>query len=439
MLETVPLRRQRDYRLLWGARVVSEVGGAVTRLAVPLTAVTMLGATPWEMGVLTAAASLPFLLVGLPVGALADRVARRRPVLVGCEVVAGVAILTVPLGWAVGLLSIPWLITVALVVGTCAVVFRNFSTPYLTSVVAEPQRTAAIAGFQSVIAIGQLGGPGVAGLLVSVVTAPVALVVDAVSYLVSAIFLRSIRTPEPARSASPDERPLRGSMAREIGAGLRTLGGHRVLRALVLAGVTVNLCGAAEMAIYVLFAVHVLGLPVGLVGISAAGFGAGGVLGAIVAARLERRFGGARVLLGSVLCFPVGFVALAAASGPIWVIVPLIGLSEVIVGVAVVCFSVCSNAMMLRETPPEYVGRVNASINFATQGVLAVGGVVGGLLGEFVGLRGGMWVCAAGAVLTIPCLWASPLTRRARAHPAGAAESPSTAQHPRSTPAAGRR
>ncbi|GAA1014571.1 MFS transporter [Acrocarpospora pleiomorpha] len=477
MLQTIPLRRQRDYRLLWGARAVTEVGSEVSRLAVPLTAVILLGASPLQMGLLTAAASLPFLLVGLPVGAIADRIARRRPVMVGCEVVAGSAVLTVPIAWVAGWLTVPWLIAVALIVGTCTVVFRNFNTPHLTSVVPEHQRTAALAGFQSVFAVAQLGGPGLAGLLVGVLTAPLALIVDAISFLVSAVCLRSIRAPEPTpqtlhdqsgRSQSdpdqsdPDQsgheqvqpdrpsghatrgrrtlvREIRRTLVREIGEGIRTLVGHPVLRALTLAGMTVNLFGAAQLAVYVIYAVNVLGLPGWLVGISVVGFGAGGLLGAVVAPRLERRFGGNRVLLGSVLFFPVGFVTMAALSGPVWLVSSLIAVSEVVVGVAVVCFSVCSGAATLREAPEAYIGRVNASINFATQGVMALGGLLGGVLGEFLGLRPAMWVCAAGAVLTIPCLWWSPLTKRAHVPHAEAADSPSTAPHPRSIPEAGQK
>nr|WP_063817956.1 MFS transporter [Herbidospora sakaeratensis] len=417
----IPLRRQRDYRLLWSARAVTETGSEVSRLAVPLTAVTLLAASPLEMGVLTAAASLPFLFVGLPVGVWADRVRRRRPVLVLCELISGTAVATVPVAWLLGLLTVTWLIGVALVVGACTVTFRNFTMPHLTSVVAEPQRTEAIAGMQSVFAIAQLGGPGLAGVLVSVLSAPLALLVNAVTFVTSALLLRSIRAEEPARPASP-----RRSLRREIAEGMSALVRHPVLRALALCGMTVNLFAAAQLAVYVLYAVHVLGLPGGLVGIMMIGFGAGGLVGAFAAPKLSRRFGGGPVLLGAVLFFPLGFLVMAAVSGPVWWCVLLIGTAEAVVGVAVVCFSVCSGALSLRETPPELIGRVNASINFLTQGALGVGGLLGGVAGELLGLRPAMWVCFAGALLTIPCLWLSPLagfTRRARA-PREAAAAP---------------
>ncbi|GLX98058.1 MFS transporter [Herbidospora sp. NBRC 101105] len=424
----IPLRRQRDYRLLWSARAVTEAGSEVSRLAVPLTAVTLLAASPLEMGVLTAAASLPFLFVGLPVGVWADRVRRRRPVLVLCELISGTAVATIPVAWLLGLLTVHWLIGVALVVGACTVTFRNFTMPHLTSVVAEPQRTEAIAGMQSVFSIAQLGGPGLAGVLVSVLSAPLALVVNAVTFVTSALLLRSIRAEEPARPASP-----RRSLRREIAEGMSALARHPVLRALALCGMTVNLFAAAQLAVYVLYAVQVLGLPGGLVGIMMMGFGAGGLVGAFVAPRLSRRHGGPAVLLAAVLFFPLGFLVMAAVSGPVWWCVLLIGAAEAVVGVAVVCFSVCSGAMSLQETAPELIGRVNASINFLTQGALGIGALLGGVAGELLGLRPAMWACFAGALLTIPCLWLSPLvgqvTRRVRA-PRDAAEA-TTLEHAR--------
>ncbi|WP_063842866.1 MFS transporter [Sphaerimonospora mesophila] len=426
----VPLRRQRDYRLLWSARAVSETGSEVARLALPLTAATVLAASPIEMGLLTAASTVPFLLVGLPSGALADRVIRRRPVMATCEVAAGLAVLSVPAAWLGGLLSIPWLIAVALTVGVCTVLFRSFNLPHLTSVVAPSQRTAALAGFQSVFAIAQMCGPSLGGLLVALLTAPVAVVVNAVTFLASALCLRGIRAPEHGT------RSRRRGMLREIGEGMSALVRHGTLRALCATGMIVNLLGAAQLALFVLFAVRVLGLPGALVGVAATGFGVGGLLGAVLAPRLARRFGENRVLLGSVLFFPVGFVATAAAGGPVWLVVCQLGAAEVVTGVAIVCYSVCASSVTMREAPAELLGRVNATIGFATQGVMAPGSMLGGLLGASIGLRPTLWVCSIAALLVIPCLWLSPIRRGARPAAAG---STSAAPLPRSAPAAARR
>jgi MFS family permease len=293
-------------------------------------------------------------------------------------------------------------------------------------VVAEPQRTAALAGFQSVFSIAQIGGPGLAGLLVALLTAPIAIVVDGFSFLASALCLRAIRAPERETGA-------RGTgLGREIAEGLRILTGHAVLRTLCATGMIVNALAAAQLALYVVFAVRVLGLPGSLVGVTAAGFGVGGLLGAVLAPRLTRRYGESRVLLGSVLFFPVGFIGTAAAHGPVWLVIGQLGVAEVITGVAVVCFSVCAGATTMREAPAGLLGRVNATTQFAVQGVMALGGLLGGVLGESLGLRPALWVGAAASLLVIPCLWLSPIRRDAR--PAGEERSPSTVQRPESAP-----
>ncbi|MER6830617.1 MFS transporter [Streptosporangium sp. NPDC000563] len=398
-----PLRRQRDYRLLLSARAVTETGTEISRLAVPLTAAVLLGASPAQMGMLTAATSLPYLLIGLQAGALADRLRRHRPVMVACDTVSAVAMATIPAAWITGSLSVPWLIAVAFVVGTCSVIFRAVNFPHLVTVVHESQRTEALAGFQSAFAVATVAGPGLAGLLVQLITAPFALLVDAVSFLASAFLIRSIKAPENHTPA-----PRRG-MWTEIREGLATVAGHPTLRALCGAGITINFFGSAYMALFVIYALNELGLAGGLVGAITAFFGVGGLLGAAVVSRLTGRYGENRVLACSVLLFPVDFVIVALTSGPVWRSFLLLAVSAVISGVAVVAFAVCMGAITLRETPAELRGRVNATQAFMIQGVLTLGGLAGGLSGELLGLRPVFWISAAGVLTAAAWIWLSPL------------------------------
>ncbi|MEV7965320.1 MFS transporter [Sphaerisporangium sp. NPDC088356] len=161
-------------------------------------------------------------------------------------------------------------------------------------------------------------------------------------------------------------------------------------------------------SLYVLFAVKTLGLPVGVVGLLTASFGAGGLIGATVAPRLVGRFTENRVLLGSVVVFPLAFVALASAHGSPSVLVPLLVVAYVITGVATVMFSVCYGTIQLRESPPEMVGRVNAIITVATMGIMTLGGIAGGVLGEVIGLRPTLWTCTALILPAILLVWCSP-------------------------------
>ncbi|WP_271216441.1 MFS transporter [Streptosporangium carneum] len=401
----VPLRRQRDYRLLLSARAASETGTEVSRLAVPLTAAVLLGASPTQMGVLTAVSSLPFLLFGLQAGAIADRLRRHRPVMVACEAASALAMATVPLAWAAGLLTVPWLVAVAFVVGVGTAVFRAASFPHLAVVVREEQRTEALAGMHSVFSIASVCGPGLAGLLVQLVTAPFAILVDAVSFLLSAFLIRSIKAEENHVPA-----PSRG-MWTEIREGLRAVTGHPVLRVLCGCGIVINFFGAAYGAVFVLYAITELHLPAGLIGALTAFFGVGGLIGAAVTPRAARRFGESRVLACAVLFFPLNYVTAALASGPLWAKSLLMAASGLVSGTAVLAFAVCFSAVILRETPVELRGRVNATNTFTVQGVLSVGGLVGGLLGDLLGLRPVLWLGALGVALTIPWIWLSFLGR----------------------------
>ncbi|MFI6299583.1 MFS transporter [Nonomuraea sp. NPDC050790] len=424
---TVPLRRQPDYRLLWASRTVAITGSEVSKLAVPLTGVTLLAASPSQMGLLTAAAFAPALLFGLQAGAVSDRLRRHRPLMIGCELVAGAAALAVPVAWLLGVLSVPLLVAVAFVIGTAGVVFRSASFPYLASVVDSGQRTEAMAGLQASYSVASVAGPGLGGLLVQVLTAPLAVLVEGVGFLASALLMGRIRAPEtPAPAAS------RG-MLRDVGEGLRTCLSNRSLRALLLAGVTINLFAMAYLAVHMLYLVNVLSIPKGLIGMMVALSGVGGLLGAWLTARLNRHTGTNRLLKWSVILFPLDFLTVGLIGGPTWWKVLAMSLSALATGMLVVTFATCMGAVQLREAPAELRGRVNATFTFAVQGVLAVGGLLGGLLAEAVGLRAVILVCAAGVTLSAVWIWTSPL-RIPEVDPPASRSKPSRSGPSRSEP-----
>ncbi|MBN6056293.1 MFS transporter, partial [Nonomuraea sp. RK-328] len=326
--------------------------------------------------------------------------------MIACEVVAGLAAATVPLAWLLGVLTVPWLIAVALVVGTAAVMFKAANFPHLAVVVSPDQRTEAMAGLQASYSVATVAGPGLAGLLVQFLTAPLAVLAESLSFLASALLLRSIRTPdrhEPARS--------RG-MWRDVVEGLHVSATNPVLRALLGAGVTINFFAMTYIAVHMLYMVNTLGIPKGLIGALIACSGLGGLLGAWVTTRVAGRFGENRVLLVSVLFFPVEVLVVGLLGGPLWWEVGVLAVTGTITGGIVVAFSTCMGAITLREAAPELRGRVNATMTFAVQGVMALGGLAGGLLAEWVGLRAVILVSAAGIALSTVWIWASPLRPR---------------------------
>ncbi|WP_431900249.1 MFS transporter [Nonomuraea sp. bgisy101] len=413
--DSLPLRRQRDYRLLWSARTISITGSEVSRLAVPLTAVTLLAATPAQMGVLTAMASVPVLLFGLHAGALADRLRRHRPLMIACELVAACAAFTVPIAWFAGALTMPLLIAVALVIGTAGVVFKAANFPHLAVVVPAEKRTEAMAGFHASYSVASIAGPGLAGLLVQALTAPLAVLVEGASFLASALMLRSIRTPEHHEPSAS-----RG-MWRDVLEGLRVSVTNPVLRAILGAGITLNFFAMAYIAIAILYMLHVLGIPQGMIGALTAISGVGGLIGAWAATRLAKRFGEDRLMAYTILLFPVDMLVVGLVSGPLWVKVPIMAASGLLIGALVTSFATCMNVVCMREAPAEMMGRVNATMTFAIQGVLALGSLTGGLLAEVVGLRAVILICACGIALAGLWIWTSPMRpRRVRPAPAPA-------------------
>ncbi|MFI6632470.1 MFS transporter [Nonomuraea fuscirosea] len=397
------MRKQRDYRLLWTARTISITGSEVSKLAIPLTAVTLLTASPSQMGMLTAAASAPALAFGLQSGAIADRLTRHRPMMIACELVSCAAAATIPIAWLLGVLNVVWLIVVALVIGTAGVLFKAANFPHIAAVVPTAQRTEAMAGFHASYSVASVSGPGLAGLLVQLLTAPLAVLAEALSFLTSALLLRSIRTPEKNTATTS-----RG-MWQDVMEGLKASVTHPILRALLGAGVTINFFAMAYTAVYMLYMLNTLDIPKSLIGVLIALGGAGGLLGAWATARLSKRYGEDRVLIIAVIFFPMEILTVGLLNGSLWWKVSILVLTGTITGGIVVAFATCMGAIILRETSPELRGRVNATMTFAVQGVLALGGLAGGLVAELIGLRPVILICAAGIALSTIWIWTSPL------------------------------
>jgi MFS family permease len=397
------LWRHRDFLMLWSGETVSQVGTMVSHLALPLLAATVLSATPWEMGLLTAAETAAFLLVGLPAGVLMDRV-RRRPVMITADVVRFVLFASVPRAWWWGVLTFAQLVTVALLGGIATVFFDVGYQSVLPSVVGRAGLVEGNAKLESTRAAAHATGPAMGGGLVQLAGAANAVLLDALSYLVSAAFLARMRTVEPVPEPVPG-RSLRADMAE----GLRYVVGHPLLRPIVLCTGTSNLFGGVLAAVSVLFLARELGLPAGVVGLVLAAGSAGGVVGALTAGRWIRRFGQGRVLVAALL-----------VAAPLTLVLPLTGSGAGLGWFAAATFSMAYGGVVynvaqvsFRQSvcPDRLLGRMNASIRFLVWGTIPLGGLLGGALGELIGLRATLLVTAAGLALAPLWLVASPLRR----------------------------
>jgi MFS family permease len=302
---------RRDFLKLWGGQTASMLGTQVGLVALPLTAALYLDAGPAQMGLLTAAGTAPYLLLGLPAGVRIDRRCR-RPVMIGADLVRACLLAAIPLLAVAGLLTMEGLIAIALLAGTCSMLFELAYPSYLPSLVGREGLVAAHARLSASRSLSEVGGPGLAAALVQAVSAPFVLLLDAVSFLASALGLLSIRTPEPA----PDRRgPC--DVRREVVEGLRTTFGNRVLRAGACAAGTHNLCWGAIEAVLVLYVVRRLGMPAEVYALAFAVGAAGAVLGSLASAPLARRLGVGRAIVASaaVSCTALLLLALIDDAG----------------------------------------------------------------------------------------------------------------------------
>jgi Na+/melibiose symporter-like transporter len=395
------LLRHRDFRQLWAAETVSQVGTQVTQLALPVLAVSVLAATPLQMGYLTALETAAFLVIGLPAGAWVDRWRRKR-VLVTADLVRALVLATLPVAYLTDLMSLGQLFVVAAVTGTATVFFDVAYQSYLPTLVDRDQLVDGNGKLEASRAVAQVAGPGITGVLLRVLGAPLLIAVDAVSFLLSALFIGRIRTPDrtPDRAA---RRPLRT----EIAEGLSFVVRHPLLRRIVACTGTSNLFSTITATLLVLFALRELDLSESVLGLVFSAGAVGGLVGAATAARFARWVGEGRAvpLAFAVLVPFTALTPLAALGAP----VVLLTLSQFGFSWAVVVYNVTQVSFRQRLCPPALLGRMNASVRFIVYGTMPLGGLLGGVLGTWLGVLPTLWIAAAGQGLAAGWVVLSPL------------------------------
>jgi MFS family permease len=390
-----------DFRRLWAGDTASQFGTFVGNTAVPLLAAVTLAATPFEMGLLTAAETLAFLLLGLPAGVWVDRLRRRR-VMLTADFTRFTLLLSVPIAWWAGVLTLAQLLVVVLLVGIATLFFDIAYQSYLPSLVGREHLLEGNAKLQAVQSVAQIAGPGAAGVLVQLVNAASTVLITGLGYLTSALFLLRIRAREPE--------PDRGAHARllpQIGEGLRFVFSDKPLRAIVGTTGTANFFGGAFNAVYVLFLTRTVGLAPAAVGILLAVGGAGGILGALCSGALTRRIGQARAIWLVPLCALPGHLLLPLAA-PGWRL-GLAGFGAAVGWFGIIIYNVAAVSYRQAICPDRLLGRMNASVRFVVWGVIPLGGLLGGALGEGLGLRGALWVAVTGEAAAVLWVVCSPL------------------------------
>ncbi|HEY3209399.1 MAG TPA: MFS transporter [Actinomycetota bacterium] len=417
------LWRHADFMKLWTGETISQLGTQVTLLALPLTAILILKASPFQVGLLGALEFLPFIVVGLPAGVWVDRL-RRRPILIAGDLGRVLSLGSIPITYEMGLLHIGQLYIVAFVTGVLTVFFDVSYQAYLPSLVEREQLVDGNAKLEISRSGAQLAGPGLAGALIQILKAPVAILADAISYLGSALFVFLIRKKEaPVQWREADGG--NPSMRSEIWEGLRYVLGHKLLRPIAACTATSNLFSQMGTAVVLIFAVRRLGMSPGTIGLA---FGLGNIgflLAAFLAPRVAERLGVGPTIVGAAMLFGLAWFPIAVMTKP--VAFPLMVLAMFVGGFGGTIYNI--NQVSLRQaiTVDRMQGRMNATMRFMVWGTIPVGSFVGGILGGTIGLRPTLWVAAIGSLLAFVPPFLSPVRTLERI-PEMPAEEPSVAE-----------
>lgn len=396
------LARDRNFALLWTGQTVSELGSAVTVLALPLVAVATLGASAFEVSLVAAATSVAWLVIGLPAGAWVDRV-RRRPVLIAADLGRAAALGTVPVAWALGRLTVAQLIAVAAVTGTLTVLFMAAEPVFVAAIVDRDRLVDANGKLMASTSVAPIGGPGLGGALVQLAGAPVALVADMVSFVVSAVCLARIRVVERVAATTG------ASMRADIATGLRYVLGDPFQRCLVMTGTISNFVLAGQGALVVVFLVREVGISGGLVGVLFALGAVGALVGSLLASRLADRYGDAVVIrVVPIVVAGAGVLLPLTSRGPglAWFVA-----GQVLMTAGIAVFNVCVRAAVQIGTPPELLGRAGTSIRLFSRGALPLGAVTGGALATLLAARSTIAILMASMLVVPVLLHRSPLGR----------------------------
>lgn len=386
----------------WSATAISNVGSAVTTVALPLTAVLVLNASALQVSLVAAANFAAWIVLGLPAGVIVQRVPLRA-MQVGMDLIRAVAIGSVPVAWWLGRLTLAQLVLVALVISFANVLFDVSNSTFVPTIVDKADLTARNSLMSGTVAVTQLGGPSLGGVLVQLLSATPTLLVDAVSYLVSAMLLRTLpaATPHPVKS---NPRPT--TMIRE---GWHFVTRHPVMRPCVTVATIVNFVSGGLLALIPVYLVRALHQPPAVVGLLIATEGVGSLIGAGLTTRLTRSMGSARVaflasgfLVLSALVMPNGH----GLSG-----VLLFGFGNVGIAAATVVFSICARTHRQLASPPDLLSRVMATVRFVSWGVIPVGSLLAGALASALGTHLALWIFCGITCITPIVLLGTPISR----------------------------
>jgi len=406
------LWRNPEFVKLWTSMTITSFGAQVTNLALPLTAAVMLQATPWQMGVLVALETLPFALVSLHAGVLIDRV-RKLPIVIAANVARGVVLLALPVAAFADALTIELLFAVGFLCGVSNVVGGSASQVLLAQMAGRARLVEANAK----IALGEtsaaLVGPGLAGVLIQLLTAPFAIALDALTFLVSALMVRRIRAAHDVPHPGP-----RATVASEIREGLKLVWNNPTLFALAWMAALWQILHHMQVAVLILFATRELGLSAGAIGLVYVFGGVGCMLASALAQRLSARFGVGPVIVHGLALTALGWQAFGLVSGPVWLATIALGCAMLVFDFGSLLYGINYLALRQAITPDRLLGRMTSTMRFLTVAAAPLGSLAGGALATAIGLRETLLTIGVFGLLLVGVAVVGSPVRRHRTMPA---------------------
>ena len=400
-----PLWQNSAFVRVWSAATISIFGSLITRMALPFVAILVLDATAFEVALVRSIDLLAALLFGLVVGAWVDRL-RRRPVMVWADLGRAVLLVTIPIAAVGGWLTLTQVLLVSFTVAILSTFFDAADNAYLPSIVQRDELVRANGALAASGSAAEFTAFGISGFLVQLLSAPIAIFLDAISFIVSALLLGSIRRSEPPPPPKADREPVLD----EIREGLAIIANDPIIRAFTLASMAMATLWGVFGAIWILFAVDELGLGAAPIGIIAGFGGLSSLIGATFAERVTRRFGVGRAAIGSMLLASVGFalIPLAPATMPILAFAFLVG-QQLIGDGAVTVYDIAETSVRQARVHDRALGRVAATVQVGSVGAQLAAALAAGLLAEVIGLRATAFLAPLGTLVAAAILVASPV------------------------------
>ncbi len=411
------LWRHADFLKLWTGQTISELGSRISREGLPLTAVLVLGAQPAQMGFMTAVGAGSTLIFGLLAGVWADRI-RRRPTMIAADLARAALLASIPIAAFAHRLSMAQLYAVTGLAGFCTVFFDVAYQSYLPSLVERENLLEGNSKLAQSSSIAEIAGPSLTGVLVQLITAPIAILFDALSFLVSALSVWLIRKPEPASDPPPAPH-----LAHDTIAGLRFVFHHPILRPLACFSATMFFSFGFIGPLYVLYAIRELHIPPAALGIAIALGGAGSLIGATLAPRIARALGLGKTFLGSVFVMLAAYSLIPLAHGPLPMALSFLIVQQLIGDQAITIFNINERTLRQSVAPDQLLGRVNAAMQLLTLGIYPLGALACGFVAQALGMRTALALAMSGIALSSLWLIASPVPKMRELPPSDAAGS----------------